>query len=89
MAKWYFTFGYNDGGGWAEVSADDMEKAVSIFNLYHPMRDGRVACCAWYSADQFEKTNMFLNGNYGKRAVEHIILNQFDFKGATVRDSNA
>ena len=81
MAKWYFTFGSDDGGGWAEVVADNLDMAIEIFSLYHPRRDGFVACCCWYAADEFEKSKMYINGNLGERCREHIILNHFDFLG--------
>ena len=78
--KWYFTYGSDDGGGWTEVTADSEEMAVEIFTLYHPKRNGFVACCSWYTADEFEKSKMFRDGNLGERCKEHIILNHFAFK---------
>lgn len=82
MAKWYFTFGSDDGGGWTEVTADDLEMAIDAFLIYHPRKDGSIPCCSWYAADEFEHTKMFRDGNFGKRAVESIVLNHFDFEGA-------
>ena len=75
FCKWYFTFGSDDGGGWSEVSADSEDRARAIFELYHPQRN----YCSQYSAEEFEKTTMYCNGNLGQRDVEHIILSHFDF----------
>ncbi len=79
MSRFYFTFGYDDGGGWAEVSADDMEKAIEAFCLYHPRVGGFAPYCTCYPAEEFEKTKMYRDGNAGKRDVEHIVLSHFDF----------
>ena len=84
MAKYYFTFGSDDGGGWSEVTADDLEMAIDVFCLYHPKRDGCVPCCCWYDADEFERTKMFRNGNLGQRCKESIVLNHFDYLRADV-----
>ena len=80
--KYYFTRGIDDGGGWVEVIADNEDIARDLFNIYHPLRDGLIDCCGIYPAAEFERTNMFRNGNSGKRCVEHIILNRFDFTEA-------
>ena len=81
MAKFYFTFGYDDGGGWVEVSADSYTKASAVFKLYHPPREGNLLPCdGVYSEEEFQRTTMSRNGNYDKHCVEYIVLNRFAFK---------
>ena len=84
MAKYYFTYGFDDGGGWTEVTADDLMMAIDAFKIYHPLRDGMIPCCSWYPAEEFEKTRMFRDGNLGQRCKESIVLNHFDYLRADV-----
>ena len=79
MAKYIFTFGSDDGGGWAEVVADDLKTAIDIFSIFHPRRNGIVACCEFYEEAAFQKTSMYKDGNLGKREVEFIVLSHFTF----------
>lgn len=79
MAKFIFTFGSDDGGGWAEVMADDLKTAIDIFDIYHPRRNGMIACCDFYEEESFKKTGMYKDGNLGKREVEFIVLSHFTF----------
>ncbi len=84
MAKYYFTFGYDAGGGWTEVTADSYYKASEVFKLYHPPFEGDfLPCAGMYSEKEFKKTKMFRDGNFGKREVEYIVLSRFDFKKET------
>ena len=74
MEIYYFTHGSDAGGGWTKVLADSYELAVGAFCLYHPRRDGFIDCSDIYDADDFRKTKMYRNGNFGKRCVEEIRL---------------
>lgn len=74
MEIYYFTYGGDDGGGWTKVVADDYDRAVEAFCLYHPRRDGFVACASIYSVEQFKRTKMFSEGNFGRRCIETITL---------------
>ncbi len=74
MEIYYFTYGGDKGGGWTKVVADDYDRAVEAFCLYHPRRDGFVSCASIYSVEQFRRTKMSMEGNFGKRCVEEIRL---------------
>lgn len=71
--KVYFTFSYDDGGGWCEVLAEGWDKAVAAFSEKHPPRIGSLIPCAGiYPEDVFLTTCMAKHGNFGKRCVERI-----------------
>ncbi len=74
MEIYYFTFSSDDGGGWAKVLADSFDRAVEAFDIYHPRRDGFVACAGMYTPDQFKRTKMSSEGNFGARCREVITL---------------
>ena len=75
--KYYFTDGSGVmpfQGGWTEVFADDVEKAIAAFQIYHPNKNGCINCCCVYPQEEFERGDMFKNGNFGKKCWEVICL---------------
>ena len=76
--KFIFTFGpegHPYPGGWVEVLAPNEEIARSIFRAIYPDRyDGEFRCSMVYSEEEFQRTKMFHNGNFGKRNNQSIIL---------------
>lgn len=74
MIKFIFTFGRDAGGGWAEVTAENERQAIELFSLFHPKKDGIIACCEIYDEADFKnRTSMYRNGNFGRRCVERIV----------------
>lgn len=76
-SRFYFTFGtdgrYPFQGGWVEVIADDMEQAINLYNEKYPKLDGVfVNCAKYYTEEQFKKTGMFVNGNFGAYCHEVV-----------------
>ncbi len=79
MPKFYFTYGtsrqYDYQGGWTEVEAPNMTAAIAAFRVYHPdKRIGVLNCCDVYREDEFRKTEMFTEGNFGAYCHERITL---------------
>lgn len=75
--KFYFTYGsaHWPGGGWTEVFAEDRYHAEELFCKKHPRNEyGQIVCCSVYEEEDFKKTRMFKEGNFGKRCVEVINL---------------
>ena len=74
MAYFYFTYGSDHwaGGGWTVVEAEDIDQACDIFSIFHPRRDGFVACCWIYDEKGFQRTSMPEKGNLGMYCVETI-----------------
>ena len=80
----YFTYGSDDqpySGGWTEVIAEDMGKAVAAFTAYHPRKNDLIPCCGIYDAKAFRATRMYNSGNLGARCHECIILGRIDEGG--------
>lgn len=79
--KFYFTYG-TDGkqpfvGGWTEVEASDLTLACEAFRLYHPDRTpGLLNCSSVYDEEQFRRTRMYTESNFGCRCHETITLRQ-------------
>lgn len=80
LEKFYFTYGTDEDypyqGGWTEVYAMNRHEACSKFTARHGSRypDSKIVNCASiYSADEFEATNMYSRGNFGKRCQEVIV----------------
>lgn len=68
--RYYFTFGtdpvYPYRGGWVEVVAKDINKAIEIFNSHYPLIDNQTGRYAFvYSESDFKQTVMYLKGNFG------------------------
>lgn len=89
MNKYIFTFGYDDGGGWAEVFAENKTQAIEAFSLFHPRRDGFVACCTIYTESEFKRTHMCGFGNFNKRCVERITIERTIIKEENNHDQTA
>lgn len=81
MEKFYFTYGTDRGypfrGGWTIIHAPNIESAINIFQAIHPNRYGSncLNCADYYTAERFEKTECFKNGNYGGYTHEEIRVN--------------
>lgn len=76
--KLYFTYG-SDGqpfvGGWTEVEAPDVHTACAAFRAYHPDKtEGLLNCSSIYNQNDFERTEMYRNGNFGSRCHEVITI---------------
>ncbi len=70
-----FTYGqaHAFSGGWTEVEAPDPAACLDAFRMYHPGTDKMLLQCGGvYRDEDFRKTDMFVNGNFGKRCVERI-----------------
>lgn len=78
MPKFYFTYGTEGQpffGGWTEVEAPDKPTAHFIFRAFHPdRRKGLLNCGSIYTEEQFKRTTMYANGNFGHRCHETITL---------------
>lgn len=84
MRNYYFTFGtlksHPFHGGWIIVKARSLEKAKSIFNLFFSDETDTQTCnCAFiYTEKEFMNTQMYENGNFGRRC--HGIISFKAFK---------
>ena len=93
MQKFYFTYGtdsrYPFRGGWTLVYATDLQSAISIFRAHHPNREGSdcLNCADYYTAESFEKREIYKTGNFGaychetighKTNYEHIMAMSID-----------
>ena len=81
MFKFYFTFG-SEGqdfvGGWTEIIAPDFEAAYRLFEALHPTQEGcGLACGGFYTEEQFKKTSMSKNGNFGHFCHERVTVEVF------------
>ena len=79
MPKFYFTYGtsrqYDFQGGWTEVEAPSMTAASAAFRVYHPdRRIGVLNCSDVYREEEFLKTDMLTEGNYGAYCHERVVL---------------
>jgi len=86
---YYFTYGvegHDYYGGWTEVVAESKDAAIKAFSVYHPLKDGFVPCGWIYTEEEFKKTTMYENGNFGFRCYEKIELRRFILKGANNND---
>lgn len=81
MEKFYFTYGTWSGypyqGGWSIVCADDIREAIQIFKEAHPTPENILNCADYYKAEDFESTEIFTKGNFGKYTQE-IILKEIE-----------
>ena len=78
MPKFYFTYG-TDGqqfvGGWTEVEAPTVKAAVIAFRAFHPDKTpGLLNCSDVYPQEQFERSEMFREWNFGFRRHEVITM---------------
>lgn len=74
MKNYYFTFGENDvnqpfRGGWVIVKAVSIGAAMRIFNEYFSNHRESQMCnyAIVYNESEFKKTQMYKNGNFGRR----------------------
>ena len=74
-----FTYGNADiypyKGGWTEIIAPTTRLCIDIFRAYHPDRTpGILNCADYYSFSDFRDTEMYRDGNFGKRRHEKITV---------------
>lgn len=83
MEKFYFTHGSDSkyGGGWTVVEAENIEQAVELYRMLHPDKNGYLDCCTYYWEIRFKDTDMYKNGNFGKRLVESIRVEHTEYNG--------
>lgn len=79
MATFIFTYGL-DGqpykGGWTEIEAEDCKTACALFRLAHPDRTDGLLNCSWvYTEEDFARTRMAKEGNFGVFCRERIRMN--------------
>lgn len=75
----YFTYGLGDPaetgqdyqGGWTEVEAPDVWKAVDIYKVFHPCLDGLP--CSSVALTERQMGKMLTNGNGGKFCHDRIV----------------
>lgn len=83
MPKFIYTYGTEGQpfrGGWSEVIAPDRRMADQLFTLIHPCKHGDLLnCCSIYTEEQFQRTQMYLHGNFGVRCHETIKLSVTTF----------
>ncbi|MBO5435897.1 hypothetical protein J6A31_08895 [bacterium] len=83
MNKYYFTYGSECetqpfNGGWTEIIASSREQACAMFRAIHPDKiDDMLNCAGVYEAEEFEKTSMYKDGNFGKKMHEHVAMYVF------------
>ena len=70
LSNYYFTFGtderYAYRGGWVQIEAESMNRAMEIFQQRFPGQTPEMLNCAgYYTEAQFERTDMARNGNLG------------------------
>lgn len=75
----YFTYGCSENypfyGGWTEVEAPDLSSAIALFRIYHPDKiESIINCAFFYTTEDFEKSKMFKEGNFGARCHERITI---------------
>ncbi len=78
MKTFYFTYGTEGQpfrGGWTEIEAENRQTACAVFRACHPDRmEGVLNCSSVYDEEQFSKTRMAKEGNFGARCHERITL---------------
>ncbi len=86
MRSYYFTFGCGTEhpfkGGWIIVKAKNKANAKKTFSLYFPDKSesGENNYAMMYSEDEFKCTQMYENGNHGKRCHGIIEFKQLKQK---------
>lgn len=78
METFYFTYGLEGQpfvGGWTEIVAPDPKTAITAFRAFHPDKyEGILNCAFFYIGNDFKKTKMYENGNFGARCHEKIVI---------------
>lgn len=79
IKNFYFTYGtsenYPYSNGWTKIEAPSRKVAVEIFREIHPDRtEGVVNCCSIYEEEEFKKTVMWREGNFGSHEVEVVLM---------------
>ena len=74
--RFYFTFGTDERfpfcGGWVEVLAKNLREAQKIFGQHYHSRPGSILlnCAFCYTEEEFKKTPMYAESNWGHRCWE-------------------
>lgn len=79
--KFYFTYGLGDPketgqdyqGGWTEVEAEDLWKAVDIYKIFHPSVNSLLPCCG-VGLTELQMGKMLTTGNGGKFCHDRIVV---------------
>lgn len=78
MNRYFFTYGlwgHPFSGGWTEVLAPNERLACEAFRYHHPDKsEGLLNCSSAYTEENFKKTEMYEDGNFGARCHELIVL---------------
>ena len=78
LDRFYFTFGSDNSfpfqSGWIIIEAPDIRSAAKIFKSYYPnpSDDDVLNCSDYYTAAEFEVSDMFKTDNRGARC--HLII---------------
>lgn len=84
VKTFYFTYGTAGmpfSGGWTEIVAPSFKTAHSIFRAYHPDEmPGVLNCSSVYTEEEFQKSIMAKEGNFGYRCHERITVTREVFR---------
>ena len=77
----YFTYGLGDPeetgqdyqGGWTEVEAESVLKAVDIYKVFHPSVNSLLPCCG-VGLTELQMGKMLTEGNGGKFCHDRIVV---------------
>ena len=77
----YFTYGLGDPeetgqdyqGGWTEVEAESVWKAVDIYKVFHPSVNSMLPCCG-VALTERQMGKMLTTGNGGKFCHDRIVV---------------
>ena len=73
LNKYYATFGYDQGGGWVEITCESYTKACDLmYAVYGPHY------CSVYPEKVFQSESMYKDGNLGKRCVARITFERVE-----------
>lgn len=79
MNTYYFTFGDSENfpykNGWVEIVADNEIDARNFFSVLYPTND-YLRCSSVYDEEQFKKTVMYKDGNFGARCHKRFVFKE-------------
>lgn len=84
IKNFYFTYGSGSDqpfqGGWTKIEAPTRKVACEIFRAFHPDRtEGILNCSSIYNEEDFRKTKMWSEGNFGLHEHEAILMQRIVF----------
>ena len=78
IQNYYFTYGTEGHpfrGGWTKIEAPSRKIACMIFRALHPDKiEGILNCCSVYDTNEFLRTQMWREGNFGKHEQECVLM---------------